>query len=186
MTGDYDIESFIVECKSLLGEMGSGEEGLKAIGGKLKILAQRSDLLSLGRLRGRSDSSVESRLLHREVDGSFLLLLSRFAEGRPSPIHNHGTWGVICGYTGHDRQTLYERIDDGAISGFAEIAPKIEVLVGPGDIVVLPDAPLDIHSHAAESGSAWALILQGKEPDKQQRKHFDMARKQVRPAPQVF
>ena len=65
------------------------------------------------------------------------LLKVRFAAGRRTPLHNHGTWAVILLLSGSERNTLYRRKGDGAL----ELAG--DVLLEPGS--VLPMGSETVH-----------------------------------------
>lgn len=63
---------------------------------------------------------------------------------RGAPPHNHGTWAVVAGVAGAERNTLWTRVDDGARPGYAEIRKGSEQVVLPGEVVTFQ--PDSIHS----------------------------------------
>ncbi|WP_227498622.1 cupin [Synechococcus sp. PCC 7336] len=59
--------------------------------------------------------------------------------GLLSPIHNHGTWGVIFQIRGEERHTFWRRVNPAEKP--LQIEPVGEHLLGPGEILSLhPDA----------------------------------------------
>ena len=40
-----------------------------------------------------------------------------FRKGRPTPVHDHVTWGLIGVYSGEQRTSRYYRRDDGVVPG---------------------------------------------------------------------
>ncbi len=83
-------------------------------------------------------------LLHEEPDHTLAIFAIAWLAGRGIPAHNHGTWAVVAGVDGDEHNINWERLDDGAREGYAEIAVRNEVVVGPGEAIsFLPD---DIHS----------------------------------------
>lgn len=63
---------------------------------------------------------------------------------RGTPPHDHGTWGVVVGVEGDEVNTFWQRVDDGARPGHAELRKLAEERFAPGDAIVLPSSV--IHS----------------------------------------
>jgi predicted metal-dependent enzyme (double-stranded beta helix superfamily) len=83
-------------------------------------------------------------LLSDDAGGDYsLYLISTRPRGRPSPVHDHGTWAVIAGLDGEEENTIYKRLDDGAAPGKATIEEDYKIVLSLGDAVAL--MPNDIH-----------------------------------------
>jgi predicted metal-dependent enzyme (double-stranded beta helix superfamily) len=76
--------------------------------------------------------------LHEEDDHQLAVLIATWLPGRGTPPHDHGTWAVVCGLEGIERNTFWERRDDGTQPGFAEIEKLGERDFGAGDAVAMP------------------------------------------------
>jgi predicted metal-dependent enzyme (double-stranded beta helix superfamily) len=122
---------------------------------------------------------VEAR--HREIDaaqgfGSYLLFeednhdlalfVVSWAPGRGAPPHDHGTWGVVCGMTGHETNTAWIRTADGRLER------GVDYVIGPGDLVTV--GPRDIHSVTnGTDRPATSLHLYGRHLNHVARNRFD-------------
>ena len=101
-------------------------------------------------------------------------MLARFPPDRATPIHDHGTWGLLCVARGTDRYVHWERLDDGSQTGHAELQIAFERTLGPGDVVSWLDPPGDIHSQQGHDGeTAFELVFFGRNPMSSVRHYFD-------------
>lgn len=55
-----------------------------------------------------------AHLLHEEPDHTLAIFAGAWLPGRGAPPHNHGTWPVLAGVIGAERNTLWTRVDDGS------------------------------------------------------------------------
>ena len=87
-------------------------------------------------------------LLHEEPDHALAVFAVAWLPGHGAPPHNHGTWAVVAGVDGPEKNVYWKRVDDGSRRGYAEIKQQGEEVIGPGGVVsFLPEA---IHSVANE------------------------------------
>ena len=99
---------------------------------------------------------------------------ARFPPETNTPIHNHGTWGVVAVYAGKDRMQEYRRLDSGEGEGHAEIELSAEHILGPGDTAIIPHPPQDIHAQQGADGEvALEFVLFGKNAMEIPRLYFD-------------
>ena len=88
-------------------------------------------------------------LLHEEPDHTLAVLAASWLPGRGAPPHNHGTWAVVTGVDGPERNVFWKRVDDGSRPGYAEIVEQGAKVFGPGEVVTfMPDS---IHSVVNET-----------------------------------
>jgi predicted metal-dependent enzyme (double-stranded beta helix superfamily) len=82
--------------------------------------------------------------------------------GQTTPIHDHGTWGVVAVLVGTERSRRYRRVDDGRRPGFAELVASDETTDGPGALSVVHPPNDDIHLVAnAHQGVTISLHVYG-------------------------
>ena len=90
-------------------------------------------------------------VLHEEPDHTLFVIAAAWLPGRGVAPHNHGTWAVVAGVDGPERNTFWKRLDDGSRPGHAKIVKVAEKDFGPGDVLtLLPDA---IHSVRNDTAS---------------------------------
>jgi predicted metal-dependent enzyme (double-stranded beta helix superfamily) len=93
-----------------------------------------------------------------------------------TPIHNHGSWGVVGVYRGRDRYQVWRRLDAGDQAGAARVELVEERTMGPGDVAVLPPPPQDVHAQQGADGeAAYEFVLFGKNAMVLPRLYFDPA-----------
>lgn len=111
-------------------------------------------------------------LLHEEPDHTLAVLAVAWLPGRGAPPHNHGTWAVVAGVDGPEKNIFWKRLDDGSRSGYAQVRPQGEKVFGPGDVVTfMPDS---IHSVLNETNRVTvSLHIYGKHPNYTGRSQFD-------------
>ena len=181
LTTDYTVAAFIADVKAILAEKGVTDAGLSQIGRKMQELSKRSDLFELGQYRPPipGGNVIGGFRLYAEPDDTLALAVSKFSDERPTPVHTHNTWGVICGYTGRDHYIQYDRVDDGSKDGYAKLKEVINRVITPGDSVWWLEYPHDIHWQQAVGEPAWELVLMGKSTSGIERLHFDPENRKV-------
>ncbi|HEX7126705.1 MAG TPA: cysteine dioxygenase [Thermodesulfobacteriota bacterium] len=112
-------------------------------------------------------------LLHLPEDGAFSVASFVWSPGEGSPVHDHGTWGVIGQYEGEEEETRYDR---------ATLREAGRVVFRPGDVshVLPPDR--EVH-RIRNLGSAPAVSVHvyGGDIGRQPRHTFDPATGAARP-----
>lgn len=78
-------------------------------------------------------------------DGRFALYVNACKDRTDSPVHNHTTWAVVCGFEGQELNRFYERRAEGGVK------PTHEEMVEQGrGVAMLPD---DLHSIHISGGA---------------------------------
>ncbi|MCP4333226.1 MAG: hypothetical protein GY785_11270 [Gammaproteobacteria bacterium] len=57
--------------------------------------------------------------------------------GRGAPPHDHGTWAVVAGLEGAERNVRYRRVDDDTREDYAELEVKKEFDPAPGETLCI-------------------------------------------------
>ena len=169
---EYSPQELIAEVKATISSQELNDETFKQIGDLLHKLASRSDLKSIGEHRGKGVNAVDSYVLYRddEPDGP-IIILAEF--DKPTKIHNHGTWGVMCAYEGREKYKQWKRMDNGDELGKATLRLVTDIVLDVGDIVWWPDVPNDIHMQDPIDDSMWQLVLMGRNTLGGDEEHYD-------------
>lgn len=152
MTATYSIETFISEVKQILADEGPTPTGLDRIAGRMQELARHPELAG-EEPTGNIHTGSQSKPLYTD-DSGLILVRALFGPEAMTPIHSHGSWGVIGVYQGRDQYQVWRRIDDGTGAGEASVELVEERVLEPGDAVVLPPPPQDIHAQRGYGGEA--------------------------------
>ena len=168
------IAGFLRDAASIVADRGPGPATYAEIGEGLRRLAGRGDVLDEESLAGLHDSSAVAAIIGRHDDGS-VLMLARFPQESPTPVHNHNSWGVVCVVKGRDRYERWIRLDEGEDEGHADLRLAEEVALGPGDAVWFDGPPQDLHAQQGVGGPVWELVYFGRDPNAAPRAHFDPA-----------
>lgn len=162
MTVTTTVEAFIGDVKAILAEDGSSRAGLQRIAARMEtFVGDPAVLESHEDYTGNIHTGRQSAPLYSDESG-LTLVRARFGPEEMTPIHSHGSWGVIGVYKGRDRYQVWRRNDAGHGDGHAEVELIEERLLGPGDVVVLPPPPQDIHAQQGHDGdAAYEFVLFG-------------------------
>jgi len=76
-------------------------------------------------------------LLHAEPDNSLFIVVDSWLPGRGVRPHDHGTWAVVAGVTGTERNVFWKRTDDGSRPGYAELSELSEERISEGGVVAM-------------------------------------------------
>ena len=164
------IGTFIDDVRGILEREGTGDLGTTRLVERMGELVRDPEVLAaheafLATLSDAAaglyaDTGRQSQVLHTD-DTGLTLVRSRFDPGEPTPIHSHGTWGIVGVYAGRDRHEAWRRVDGGAGPGHAVVELVEERVLGPGDVAVIPHPPQDIHRQQGHGEPAYELVLFG-------------------------
>ncbi len=189
----YGVAEFIADAKRIVPAGGGdpGPDGRAALGQCLSRLAGNQELRERMGIptqgRGTHGMDIRGSELHREPDGTLVLMFARFPHEAETPVHNHNSWGVVCVVHGRDRYLAWRRTDDASRDGHAEVELVEERILGPGEFIHFGDVPNeDIHSQQGWDGApVWELVFFGRDPNVKPRLYFDPAARTVTAAPAV-
>src|SRR5919199_478792 len=104
----------------------AGLSGLGNRGGDPMVTAPKAQPYELTNLiedqkQVSSDGQSNASHLYKSPNGNLTVRAVVFPEGKPTPVHDHLTWGMVGVYEGVERENRYHRIDDGSRAGYAEL-----------------------------------------------------------------
>ncbi|HET9223005.1 MAG TPA: hypothetical protein VFO07_10900 [Roseiflexaceae bacterium] len=168
------VEAFIADVKDALAENERSDVTLERIAELMRALV-RSPLVDRvhDELSGNIHTGRQGRPLYTDASG-LTLVRGRFEPEALTPIHNHGSWGIIGVYRGRDRYQVWRRLDEGHGAGSAHLELVEERVLEPGDVAILPPPPQDIHAQQGLDGApAYEFVLFGKNTMLLPRLYFD-------------
>lgn len=168
----YGLSEFVANLRAIT----AGTKGHGAIIDRVRPLARRL-ALSKEWLDDRyyacdPEQGFGVHLLQEEPDHTLAVFAVAWLPRRGAPPHNHGTWAVVAGVDGPEKNVYWKRLDDGSRPGYAVIQKQGEETIGHGEVVsFLPDA---IHSVVNETGAVTlSLHIYGRHLNYTNRSQFD-------------
>jgi predicted metal-dependent enzyme (double-stranded beta helix superfamily) len=169
----YSVADFVAEVDRVLNDKGETMEAVWAMDPPLKRLVAEGGDLTVQGLSLEDSAGPGARELHVDRQGRFGLFIARFAPDQPTPVHSHFRWGLECGISGRERNTVWSRVDDGSVPGRAKLEVFSAHHIEHGDLGFWYDPPRNIHRHwAVGEEPSSAVILVGGDGDAQY--NFDL------------
>jgi predicted metal-dependent enzyme (double-stranded beta helix superfamily) len=176
----YSLTRFVSDLRAVTATTKEPREIVSRVRPLLQQLALEKAWLEPRHYVGDTAQGFGAHLLHEEPDHSLAVLAGAWLPGRGAPPHNHGTWAVVAGVEGPEKNIFWERLDDGSRPGHAESRVQGEKVFGPGDVLVM--LPGSIHSVVNETDRvSVSLHVYGKHPNYTMRSQFDPDRNLERP-----
>ncbi len=128
-------------------------------------------------MRGRASAST---CCTRNRTTRWLCLALSWLPNRGAPPHDHGTWAVVAGVDGPEKNEFFERADDRTRAGYADLKKVGEKVCGVGDVLALPQGM--IHSVWNETDAvSLSLHIYGKHINYTGRSQFDLEKRTEMP-----
>jgi predicted metal-dependent enzyme (double-stranded beta helix superfamily) len=174
VTGDgYSIRDLVSDLRRVVAETTDEREILS----RVRPLARRAALSRDSWLEKRfytadPEQGFGLHLLHEEPDHTLAVFAVSWLPNRGAPAHDHGTWAVVVGVDGPEKNVFFERMDNRARPGYAELKKVAEKVFGFGDVLAMPTGGL--HSIWNESDAvSVSLHIYGKHLNHTGRSQFD-------------
>ncbi len=135
----YRLYRFLTDLEDILEQVNDDQMRLKLICPLVRRLLNSSEWLQMNYLSPDPATGWSVLMLYDEPDFPITVQTVVWSAGSISPIHNHGTWGIVALLSGQEKNTFWQR------SPTSEFPDRIEQigdrLLNPGDILCLmPDA----------------------------------------------
>lgn len=174
------IEETVTKTREAIDKHGVSTTAMQIIQELLGQLASTPGLGETASLQELHRSGAAATILASEGAEGITLMYAHFPPEQPTPVHDHGGWGVAYVLAGHDRYIHWKRLDDGSDPHLATLEVEYDRILEPGDSVYWFDPPGDIHSQQGHNGeTAWELVMFGHDPMQINRHYFDIESGQV-------
>ncbi len=166
----YRLYRFLTDLEDILAEVSDDRARLELIRPLVRHLLTNSEWLQLNFSLPDPDTGWSVVMLYDEPDFEITVQTVAWAPKMVSPVHNHGTWGIVALLHGQEKNTFWQR------SATANHPDKISVagdlMIDSGDILsFLPNAIH--HIEAVGNEPTISFNLYGK-TDYEQRFEFDV------------
>lgn len=137
------MKRFIVEVRTIVREGGSEQIVTDKVASRLRTLLQERDILDPRYTRPRR--GADHPVLYPvwvELDGSFSIASGVWNVGQATPVHDHGTWGVIATYQGVEHEVSFKPM---VIGGDVRLQETGARDVAERQLIVCCTSDQDIH-----------------------------------------
>ena len=178
---NYSIPQLAADVKRICAQFDDERQILSHV----RPLARRAALSKAAWLEERMYSADATQgfgvhLIHEEPDHTAAILAVSWLPHRGAPPHDHGTWAVIAGVDGPEKNEFFERADDRTRPGHAQLRKVGEKVCGVGEVVALLQGM--IHSVWNETDAvSLSLHIYGKHINYTGRSQFDLERQTETP-----
>lgn len=139
---NYTLDAYVDELRNIT----ASEKDEKAIISAVRPLASRLALskswLQPIHYECDDEQGFGVHLLHEEPDHRLAVFAVSWLPGRGAPPHDHGTWAVVAGVDGAERNIFWERLDDRSREGYAELERIGDKVFDAGEVVAMPTGTL--------------------------------------------
>src|SRR6266850_4830168 len=135
---NYSIQQLIADLRRVTSETADEHEILS----RIRPLARRAALSRDSWLEKRfyaadAEQGFGLHMLHEEPDHSLAVFAVSWLPNRGAPPHDHGTWAVVAGVDGPEKNEFFERLDDRTRVGYAELKKVGEKVFRVGDVLAM-------------------------------------------------
>jgi len=134
----YTLQEFIDDLRRITSEVTEELTVLSRVRPLAKRAALAKSWLTPELYSANQEQGYGVNVLHVEPDNTLFVAAVSWLPGRGAAPHNHGTWAVVVGVDGPERNIFWERQDDRSRPGYAELKKIGEKVCDEGDVVALP------------------------------------------------
>ena len=145
-TTTVSMQRFVDSVRGAVREGGGEEVVTEKVAALLRSLLREGDVLDPRYTKPKTDSYVLYPIWV-EPDGSFSIASAVWDVGQVTPVHDHGTWGVIGIYRGVEHEARFRR-GSGAGAMFHQTDERD---IEPREVIVCCTSDQDIHKVACGS-----------------------------------
>ena len=131
------VSEYASQLKSITSKAQNEDEIIRLVSPLASALALNPDWIEERFYEPDKETGFSAFLLHEEEDHSLAVFAVSWVPGMGVEPHDHGTWAVVAGVKGDERNISYIRNDDRNDPNYAELEVRKESVAGPGDLVCM-------------------------------------------------
>ena len=129
----YRFHRFLTQVEDVLKESPNEHDYLPAIRRLVRKLALNSYWLQTQHPELSTLNDVAIQTLYDEIGYPLTVQTNTYPPGAVSPVHNHGTWGVVTLLQGQEKNTFWQRTPTPESKD--KVTPAGEKIFCPGDVI---------------------------------------------------
>ena len=138
-------DALLSTTKATLADGEPDRDALRRVVSSLLTLCERRELWGEQDFPSPAPDEKQNRYrIAQDEDTGITLYLNVMRPGKKIAPHDHTVWACIAAVEGEERNTLYDRTDDGATEGRAALEERETIRLRPGHALTM--LPGDIHS----------------------------------------
>ena len=114
MESNYSLESFIDDLRAITASSDDERAILRQVAPLAERLAAYPMLIEKPPVVSMAENGFSFNLLHEEPDHRLAVAILTWLPSGATLPHNHGTWGVVVGLSGAEKNIFWRRLDDGS------------------------------------------------------------------------
>jgi predicted metal-dependent enzyme (double-stranded beta helix superfamily) len=172
MSEAYSLDQYIDDLRRIARETNDEDEIISRVAPLAQRMALQKDWLRQKHYEVDEAQGFGVHVLHEEPDHTLAVFAVAWAPGRGTPAHDHGTWAVVCGVEGAERNIRYKRLDDGSRPGYAELEVKHDFAADEGELVCMKTGGIHLVRNESDQVTL-SLHTYGKHVNHTDRSQFD-------------
>jgi predicted metal-dependent enzyme (double-stranded beta helix superfamily) len=140
----YSIDEYVADLRRITAATTDYAEIFDQVGPLASKLAHAKDAwLMPEHYEIDEEQGFGVQLLHEEEDHSLAVFTIAWAPHDGTPPHDHGTWAIVAGVDGAERNIKFNRLDDRSRADYAELEERCTFSANEGNLICLK--PNGIH-----------------------------------------
>ena len=134
MTIPYTLGQYVSDLRAITAKETDPVKITDLVAPLAKKFAQSPELRRPEYRECDDEQGFGVHLLHEELNHDLAVFLISWLPNRGTTPHTHKTWAVVVGIEGQEQEINYDRVDDGAMPGYADLKRSGEQVMAAGDV----------------------------------------------------
>jgi predicted metal-dependent enzyme (double-stranded beta helix superfamily) len=180
MTVPYTLDQYVSDLRAITTKETDPVKITDLVAPLAKKFAQSPELRHPEYRECDDEQGFGVHLLHEEPNHDLAVFLISWLPNRGTTPHNHKTWAVVVGIEGQEQEINYDRLDDGAKPGYADLKWSGEQVMTAGHVARC--YPEHIHTvRNVGKDISMSLHTYGRHINYTGRSEFDIEHKREKP-----